>query len=100
VITKLRLDGLEFEINYVENLKSSKGADLYGEIEHDSLKINICKDHPIQLQHKTTIHEILHGLDEIYQLNLKEDSILRLTSALYSTMLDNKELFKEICQLQ
>ncbi len=44
-------------------------------------------------QRATLCHEMLHGLDEMYSIGLKEKQIEKLGNALYMLIRDNPELF-------
>lgn len=43
----------------------------------------------------TFLHEIIHGLDEMYCIGLKEKQVEKLGTALYILLQDNPKMFGE-----
>lgn len=69
--------------------------ELYGQIWYQQEKILLCEDVSEEQQKATLCHEILHGLDEMYSIGLKEKQVERLGNAVYMLIRDNPELFRE-----
>lgn len=42
----------------------------------------------------TLIHEIIHGLDEMYCIGLKEKQVVKLGNAFYRLVRDNPQMFE------
>ena len=61
--------------------------------EDDRIEISI--SHSLDTQKCTLVHEILHGIDEMYKLGLKESQVEQLAKGLYQMIKDNPDMFKE-----
>ena len=49
----------------------------------------------MEQQETTLCHEMLHGLDDMYSIGLKEKQVEKLGNALYMLILDNPGIFRE-----
>ena len=58
-------------------------------------RIEISTSHSLDTQKCALVHEILHGIDEMYKLGLKESQVEQLTKGLYQVIKDNPDMFKE-----
>ena len=63
---KIRIGSVYYEIETVKNLKSEYGEDLHGQIIHDKFKIRLGHHHTKESRFKTTWHEVLHGISDLY----------------------------------
>lgn len=77
------------------NMRNDKGDLLYGQIDHIEQLITLNEDAGIEQQKATLMHEMVHGLDELYGIGLKEKQVEKLGTALYMLVRDNPELFAE-----
>ena len=81
-----------YAVEYADNLHDG-GRDLYGQIQYVPEKI-LLNSASSEEQHKATlIHEALHGLDELYNIGLKENQVEKLGVAFYMLVKDNPEMF-------
>lgn len=69
--------------------------DLYGQIDYCSQVIRIDEQYSAEQKKATLIHEIIHGLDDMYQIGLGEKKVSKLGVAFYQLIKDNPELFRE-----
>lgn len=46
------------------------------------------------IEHQKNLHELLHGLDEMYGIDLKEKQVEKLGNALYMLIKDNPKMFE------
>ena len=67
----------------------------YGKIDYNSFMIEVSSDYPIKKINETITHEIMHGLDEAYNIGLKEKQIKLLGKAIHKLFLDNKKGIKD-----
>lgn len=66
------------------------GEDCYGQIDYDKNSILVNKEFAGTDQAKATlVHEILHGISEMYHLGLDEPTVERLGDALFTVIKDN-----------
>ena len=66
----------------------------YGAINFNNCEINISTLYSDDIQKCTLIHEIIHGIDDIYMLDLKEEQVEQLAKGLYAFIKDNSDMFK------
>lgn len=94
-VNEVKIGWKIFDIYESEPCES--GGDLvYGYIDHYNSKIFL-KQNMDKNQYKVTfLHEILHGIDDIYCFNFSEQTIKRLANCLYEVIKDNAELFKKV----
>ena len=66
------------------------GEECYGQIDYDQNRILLNKEFARTDQGKATLaHEILHGISEMYHLDLDEAIVERLGDALFTLIKDN-----------
>ncbi len=69
--------------------------ELYGQIQYLEEKILLRENVSEERQEATLCHEMLHGLDDMYSIGLKEKQVEKLGNALYMLILDNPEIFRQ-----
>lgn len=77
------------------NMRDDKGNLLYGQIDHIEQLITLNEDAGLEQQKATLMHEMVHGLDDLYSIGLKEKQVEKLGTALYMLVRDNPEMFAE-----
>ena len=92
----IKIGGLIYNVNYCEELFTEQNFKMFGEIDYEKLVINICQKYPRQRQSQTILHEIIHGVNDHIGADQNENSVELFTNVLYSTIIDNKEFFKEM----
>ena len=70
------------------------GGDLYGQIHYLPEKILLNSESSQEQKQATLIHEIIHGLDEMYCIGLKEKQVEKLGNAFYMLVRDNPQMFE------
>ena len=98
MIDKVKIGWKEYKISKEEkcSILVVEGAECYGQISYDKQMIYLRKENSEEQDKATLIHEVLHGISEMYNLDLSEDIVTRLGDALYTTIKDNKlKLIKE-----
>ena len=66
----------------------------FGYIDCNQRNIHLNVDFDKQQQEATLIHEIFHGISEMYNLNFSEEVVEQLGDAFYTLMCDNPEMFR------
>lgn len=89
---KVRVLFKEYTIEEQINLHDEEG-ELYGQIDFLPEKILLNAEASEEQKKATLIHEIVHALDEMYKIELKEEQIEKMGNALYMLCRDNQELF-------
>ena len=69
-------------------------SDLYGQVLYFSEEILINKDASDPIKKASLIHEIIHALDEMYCIGLKEKQVEKLGNAIYMVIEDNPQMFR------
>lgn len=82
-----------YEVAEEINLHDENG-DLYGQIHYLPERILLNKDASEEQKKATLIHEVIHGLDEMYNIGLKEKQVEKLGNAFYMLIHDNPDMFK------
>lgn len=92
--SKIKIGWKEYEVRKSSAVLNS-GDDLYGQIDYNAKTITLCDANSSDQDECTLIHEVLHGISEMYGLGMEEDLVERLANALYTVMKDNKELIEK-----
>lgn len=90
---KIKLLHKEYVVEEIANLHDEE-SDLYGQIQYLPEKILLNTDASEEQKKATLLHEVIHGLDEIYSIGLEEEQVKKLGNALYMLQKDNQELFE------
>lgn len=88
----------EYGISEQVNLHDEKG-ELFGQIHYLPQEIVLNADAAEEQKKATLVHEIVHALDEMYNIGLKEKQVEKLGTALYMLQKDNPVLSLELIQL-
>lgn len=91
---KIKILYKDYTVTQEQNLHDSED-DLYGQISYSDQTIRLGKQYSDEQKKVTLIHEIIHGLDDMYQIGLSEKKVSKLGVALYQMIKDNPELFGE-----
>lgn len=91
MLEKIKIGWKSYNIEYTEpNDNLVEGAICYGRIDYDKQKIYLNHNYAKHQQKATLIHEVLHGISDMYCINtLNEDTVTRLAEALYTLLIDN-----------
>ena len=85
----------KYTVGRDSNTRDDKGNLLYGQIDHIEQLITLNEDAGLEQQKATLMHEMVHGLDALYSIGLKEKQVEKLGTALYMLVWDNPEMFAE-----
>lgn len=91
---KIKVLYKEYTVEETANLHDN-GGDLYGQIHYLSEKIFLNVDASEEQKKSTLLHELIHALDEMYDIRLKEKQVKKLGNAFYMLQKDNTELFEK-----
>ena len=83
----------EYQIEQREGLHDG-ADDLYGQICYFDEKILLNSSCSEDQNKATLIHEIVHGLDEMYGIDLKEKQVEKLGNAFYMLLKENPNTFE------
>ena len=91
---KIKILYKTYTVEKQENLHDGD-AELYGQILYLPEKILLNLNSSDKQKEVTLLHEIIHGLDEMYGIGLKEKQVEKLGTALYMLINDNPQMFGE-----
>ena len=91
---KIKVLYKEYTVEETVNLHDN-GGDLYGQIHYLPEKIFLNVDAREEQKKSTLLHELIHAMDEIYSIGLKEKQVKKLGNACYMLQKDNPELFEK-----
>ena len=89
ILEKVRILYKEYKIEQEGNLH-----DLYGQIHYLDEKILLNSDSSEEQKKATLIHELIHGMDEMYKMGLSEEQVEKLGNAFYMMLRDNLDMFE------
>lgn len=81
-----------YTIDFIDNLHDGD-IDLYGQIQYIDEKILLNTGSSEEQQRATLVHELLHGMDEMYSIELKENQVEKLGNTFYMLIRDNPDMF-------
>ena len=85
--SKVKIGGLEYNISIEENMTRDRAR--YGESCGNKHEIKIDPSSSQQLQETTFIHEILHQIDFVYNIDLKHEQVYALEAGIYAFLKSN-----------
>lgn len=91
---KVKILFKEYEVIEETNLHDGQ-SELYGQIRYIDEVIALNPASSEEQKKATLIHEVLHGIDDLYRIGLEEEQIEKLGNAMYMFLKDNEEMFKE-----
>lgn len=91
---KIKILYKDYTVTQEQNLHDGND-DLYGQINYSDQTIRLDEQYSDEQKKATLIHEIVHGLDDMYQIGLSEKKVSKLGVAFYQMVKDNPELFRE-----
>ena len=65
------------------------GKECYGSIDYNSQVIKLRQDNSEKQNEATLLHEVIHGIADMYNLDFDEDTVTTLADALYTVATDN-----------
>lgn len=87
ILDKVKIGGLIYDVKVVDELYKD-GQELLGWIQPDKLSIRLEKA-PRQIMEQVFIHEIIHGIDNEYNIDLSESQVDRIANGIYALIQDN-----------
>jgi hypothetical protein len=87
----LKILGKRFRVQYVSGEPLSE--DETGECDSEKQLISVKEGQELEAEQDTVIHEILHALEDLLELKLEHDNIVRLTTGLHALVKENPRLF-------
>jgi hypothetical protein len=92
MINKVKIGNQTYVINEV--LCVDKRDSLAGQIKFLESEIRILHDLPHDLKQETVLHEVVHGIENFFDLDLEEEEVKQLARGLTMVFKDNPELLE------
>lgn len=85
----------DYAIGTENHMRDDNGAELYGKINYLDQTITLSNASSLEQKKATLIHELIHGIDDMYSIGLKEKQVEKLGNGVYMLIRDNPEMFLE-----
>jgi hypothetical protein len=97
-MTRIKIGPRRWSLSFEPNLKDVNGKLMDGLCEHASLRLRVRRELGAYERASTTLHEILHVIDDNYGLGLGERRILALEATLTALFSENRKWASEWLQ--
>ena len=85
----------DYKVLSVEHLDDESNL-LYGQVLYDKETIELANRYPENQMKCTLIHELVHAVDDMNDIKLSEEQVIKLGTGLYQVIKDNPEMFNSI----
>ena len=65
----------------------------HGRYEENSLKVYVAQGQPLEQEQDTHLHELFHVIDDLLDIGISEEQVVKLTTALLAMLKENPNLF-------
>jgi hypothetical protein len=90
---EVKVSGIIYSVNVLKDMSNDlNGADYRGKVLFKENKILILDSYGSDDKFRTLLHEMIHIIDDDYNLDFKEETIRRMTTGLYQILKDNNFL--------
>lgn len=93
---KIKIGWKDYNVQIVSSSQTliDGGDECYGQILYDKCVIYLNENNSTEQHVVTLIHEVIHGIEDMYGLELGEENVMRLANALYSIIKDNGQTIR------
>lgn len=93
---KVKIGWKDYKIEHAssESKLTVESGTCYGEIDYNEQIIRLNDKYSEEQKQCTLVHEVLHGISDMYQLNMPEGLVARLADAIYTVVKDNPNMLK------
>lgn len=92
---KIKIGYKDYDVKIVDGNIVDDNKICYGRILYNDCKIEISTQYSKNVQECTLLHEVLHGIDDAYDIGIPEEHIQKLAKGLLQVIKDNPGMFKE-----
>lgn len=89
----IHISGIDFGVHYKSNEEMNGNIGL---AQFDKQEVWVNETHTAQTKKIALLHETLHILSSVYNLNFSEEQVVVMTHAILGALRDNPEFVKEI----
>lgn len=83
----------DYQVVKVDNLDDGTNL-LFGEVMYHDEVIKLANKYPENQMKCTLIHELVHAVDDMLGIDLKEEQVIKLGAGLYQVIKDNPDMFR------
>ncbi|MDF2485842.1 MAG: hypothetical protein K0R46_2010 [Herbinix sp.] len=83
----------DYKVVKVNNLDDGTNL-LFGEVTYVDEVIKLANKYPENQMKLTLIHELVHAVDDMLGIDLKEEQVVKLGTGLYQVIKDNPDMFR------
>ena len=97
IFDKVKIGWKTYQVKLTEPKQTlfTEGKECYGTINYDRQEIDLRTTNSPEQNEATLIHEVLHGIEDMYCIELGEEVVKRLSEALYTVLKDNNLKIKQ-----
>jgi hypothetical protein len=88
----VKIGPYDYAVVYEDNLRADDDCRLLGQADHMALTIRLRSEQLPQITQETFLHEVLHCIEHVYGMNLKEREINLFSVGLFAALRDNQLL--------
>lgn len=92
--SEVKIGYKNYNVNMIEGNLVEDNKVCYGTIDYDEGNIKLSNLYSNDQKKCTFIHESIHGIDDIMEIDLDEDQVRKLGKGVYQFIKDNPEVFK------
>ena len=92
----IKIGGIKYKVSFVDDLRDETGKRVNGTLVIDMCTIDVATDVSEQKKHMIILHEVVHALNAYFDVDCGEHIVVKMGYGLYSFIVDNPELVKEI----
>ncbi|MFP5527735.1 hypothetical protein ACLGL1_04560 [Peptococcus simiae] len=91
---KIKIGYKDYQIKYLDpkQVLFENGTELIGKIDYNENVIYLSNRYNRDTRNEGLIHEVIHGIDDMYGIGLTEDEVNALGKGIYTVLKDNKLL--------
>lgn len=89
----IHISGIDFDVHYKSNEEMNGNIGL---AQFDRQEVWVNKTHTAQTKKIALLHETLHILSSVYNLNFSEEQVVVMTHALLGALRNNPDFVEEI----
>ncbi|WP_167957958.1 hypothetical protein [Anaerosporobacter faecicola] len=89
---KVKVGYKEYEVQMEKHLDDETNL-LYGCCYYEEETIKLCTKYTENQQKCTLVHELVHAIDNMNDIGLTEDQVVKLGKGLYQLIKDNPNMF-------
>lgn len=90
---QVKVGPVVYQVKTIKNLKDRRdGVTLWGQANHEAFEIRLSTRHTLESRFVTTWHEVIHCFEPVYGIDLGEEYVNLLATAISQILQDNPYL--------